>query len=71
MSPVLFATFYILGSCTGGYADEASDASTVIKITIDAKETFQTIEGFGACVVTYKEYPEEYGDPEFFDRGCL
>jgi len=29
---------------------------------------FQTIEGFGSCIVNYKDFPAEYEDPEFYER---
>lgn len=37
-------------------------------ILIDLETRYQTIEGFGSCVVNYKDFPEEYNDPAFFDR---
>ena len=41
---------------------------SAVEVQIDAAHRYQTIEGFGACVVTYKDFPPEYSDPAFFDR---
>ncbi len=35
---------------------------------IDIETPYQTIEGFGTCLVNYKDFPDEYSDPEFLDR---
>jgi glucuronoarabinoxylan endo-1,4-beta-xylanase len=36
-------------------------------ITIDLNTRYQVIEGFGSCIVNYRDFPPEYADPEFFD----
>jgi glucuronoarabinoxylan endo-1,4-beta-xylanase len=47
--------------------NESHQTSETIDISIDLEETHQTIEGFGTCLVTYRDYPPEYHDPEFLD----
>ena len=37
-------------------------------VKIDPGTEFQTIDGFGTCMINYKEFPEEYSEPDFFDR---
>ena len=37
-------------------------------VLIDIESRFQTIEGFGSCIVNYKDFPAEYSDPGFFER---
>lgn len=48
-----------LGLAAGAWARDAD-------VTIDTSKTRQTIEGFGACLVTWKLLPE-YADPAFYD----
>ncbi len=47
--------------------NESHHPSETIDISIDLTDTHQTIEGFGTCLVTYRDYPPEYHDPEFLD----
>jgi glucuronoarabinoxylan endo-1,4-beta-xylanase len=37
-------------------------------ITFDTKIRYQVIEGFGSCIVNYRDFPPEYAEPEFFNR---
>lgn len=37
-------------------------------VLIDLETRYQTLEGFGSCIVNYKDFPEEYEDPAFYDR---
>jgi ankyrin repeat protein/O-glycosyl hydrolase len=39
-----------------------------VEVNVNMNQTHQTIEGFGTCLVTYKDYPSEYSNPDFFDR---
>ncbi|MFW5754267.1 MAG: ankyrin repeat domain-containing protein [Marinilabiliaceae bacterium] len=39
----------------------------VRSLDVDLNTTHQTIEGFGTCLITFKDYPPEYKDPEFLD----
>lgn len=37
------------------------------QVEIDLSNTHQVIDGFGSCIIGYKDYPEEYKDPGFYD----
>lgn len=36
-------------------------------VTINMDTRYQVIEGFGSCIVNYRDFPPEYADPGFFD----
>ncbi|MGK7396491.1 MAG: ankyrin repeat domain-containing protein [Candidatus Cyclobacteriaceae bacterium M3_2C_046] len=38
-----------------------------VKVKIDPSQTYQTIEGFGACILDFKEFPDYYLDSAFLD----
>ena len=48
--------------------DQVNKTGDVITVNVDMNQSHQTIEGFGTCLVTYRDYPPEYSDPEFLDR---
>jgi O-glycosyl hydrolase/ankyrin repeat protein len=39
-----------------------------VTVTIDFRQNYQEIDGFGTSIINYKDFPEEYGDPDFIDR---
>jgi O-glycosyl hydrolase len=64
ISRIISIIFLSLIICGCNQIDPIQDART---LSIDYSKQFQTIDGFGACFVNYKEFPNEYSDPEFFD----
>ena len=57
---IILFIFFIAQAC-----EEKNQVET---ISINLANSFQTIEGFGTCLVTYRNYPPEYNDPQFLDR---
>ncbi|MDD2380463.1 MAG: ankyrin repeat domain-containing protein [Mariniphaga sp.] len=43
-------------------------ANSEAGVTIHMNSRYQVIEGFGSCIVNYRDFPPEYADPGFFDR---
>ncbi|MFW6277401.1 MAG: hypothetical protein ACOC1J_01930 [Prolixibacteraceae bacterium] len=62
----LLAVIISSGIIRPGYAQ--SDAAEN-GITFNTDKRYQTIEGFGSCIVNYRDFPPEYSDSEFFDRA--
>jgi glucuronoarabinoxylan endo-1,4-beta-xylanase len=60
--PFLLFFVFVLLSC---HSDTGK--KNLIEVEINPEKSFQTIEGFGTCLITYKDYPPEYNDPAFFD----
>ena len=60
---ILFSTTLLL-IC--GCKTDTGQRYSLVKI--DPGTEFQTIDGFGTCMINYKEFPEEYSEPDFFDR---
>jgi glucuronoarabinoxylan endo-1,4-beta-xylanase len=52
----------VIGSCKPDSIQQYSP------VKIDPGTEFQTIDGFGTCMINYKEFPGEYSEPDFFDR---
>lgn len=55
-------TLFLLGAFK-----DTPPRENVQPLDIDLNTTYQTIEGFGTCLITFKDYPPEYNDPEFLD----
>ena len=60
VSSIVFWLFLVLG--LGGGLAEARE----VEVTIDTSRTYQTMEGFGGCMVYYA-LPGSYTDPLFYD----
>ena len=58
---LLTSFIVLLSACT--------EPENPVQINADFNNHHQTIEGFGTCLVTYRDYPPEYSDPDFLDRA--
>ena len=51
------------------YVSQSFAQQNMSGISFDFETRYQTIEGFGSCIVNYRDFPPEYSKPEFFDRA--
>jgi len=49
-------------------SNACTESENSVQVTANFNQLHQTIEGFGTCLVTYRDYPPEYNDPDFLDR---
>ena len=70
LKSVLLPLSFILICSTAFISSDSDpgDASARQTVTFDIRKEYQSIEGFGSCIVNYKDFPPEYSDPAFFDR---
>lgn len=38
-----------------------------VQVSIHTEQTYQTIEGFGACIIDFTEPPAFFNDPKLYD----
>lgn len=63
--------FFIIGLNIWVYSiaffASAQEEPNVVQVKINATETYQTIEGFGACIIDYTNPPAFFKDPKLYD----